>query len=247
MVTTKLTERDDHMPPRGKQASGLLTQQKMLRSAATQFLEKGYEGATTAEIARGAGMTASSFFRAYPSKEALLLEFVKWIFKGQYDLAQKISGSDDPMLICAVEGGLELYTAELTEQLRELYVTAYSLPSTSLYIYRVMSERLFQVFSQFMPEAKAKDFYEMEIASAGMIRGYMAVPCDMYFTIEDKVVRFLDCALKLYSVEQKRRDEIIATTMSMDIHGTAEDIVASTIKKIEEGLPITGQLIYETI
>ena len=40
---------------RGKQASGLLTQQKMLRAAVKLFLEKRYEGTTTAEIARAAG------------------------------------------------------------------------------------------------------------------------------------------------------------------------------------------------
>lgn len=232
------------MPPRGKQPSGLLTQQKMLRAAVSHFLEKGYERATTAEIAKSAGMTPSSFFRAYPNKEALLLEFVKWIFTGQYDLAQRISGADDPMLICAVEGGLEIHTAELSEQLRELYVAAYSLPTTSLYIYRVMSERLYQVFSQFQPDAKAKDFYELEIASGSMIRGYMAVPCDMYFTVEDKVTRFLDCALKLYNVQKAERENIISTTLSMDLHATAADIVRSTVKKVEEGLPIEGQLIY---
>ncbi len=232
------------MPPRGKQPSGLLTQQKMLRSAATQFMEKGYEGATTAEIARNAGMTPSSFFRAYPNKEAILLEFVKWIFVGQYDLAQKISGSDDPMVICAVEAGLELHTAELSEQLRELFVTAYSLPTTSNYIYRVMSERLYQVFRHLMPEAKAKDFYEMEIASASMIRGYMAVQCDMYFTIEAKITRFLDCALKLYNTEEKERKRIIDLTLSMDLHSTAENIVSSTLKKVESGEPIAGRLIY---
>lgn len=232
------------MPPKGKQPSGLLTQQKMLRSAVMQFLEKGYAGATTAEIARNAGMTPSSFFRAYPSKEALLLELVKWIFVGQYDLAQQISGSDDPMVICAVEGALELYTAEMSEQLRELYVAAYSLPSTSLYIYRVMSERLYRVFHEFQPDAKAKDFYEMEIASGSMIRGYMAVPCDMYFTIEDKITRFLSCALKLYNVDETAQTQIIAYTLSLDIRKTAEDILRSTVRKVEEGLPITGQLIY---
>lgn len=232
------------MPPRGKQPSGLLTQQKMLRAAIIQFLEKGYDGATTAVIARNAGMTPSSFFRAYPSKDALLLDLVKWIFVGQYDLAQKISGSDNPMLICAVEAGLELHTAELSEQLRDLYVTAYSLPSTSTYIYRVMSERLYKVFSPYQPEAKAKDFYEMEIASASMIRGYMAVPCDMYFTIEAKITRFLDCALKLYDIGEKERKQIIEDTLAMDLRSIAEDILRSTVKKVEEGMPITGQLIY---
>lgn len=47
---------------RGKQASGLLTQQKMLRAAVKLFLEKRYEGTTTAEIARAAGMAAKLVF-----------------------------------------------------------------------------------------------------------------------------------------------------------------------------------------
>lgn len=232
------------MPPRGKQPSGLLTQQKMLRSAIIQFLENGYAGATTAAIARDAGMTPSSFFRAYPSKDALLLDLVKWIFVGQYELAQKISGSDDPMLVCAVEAGLELHTAELSEQLRELYVTAYSLPSTSSYIYRVMSERLYEIFGPYQPDTKAKDFYEMEIASASMIRGYMAVPCDVYFTIEAKITRFLDCSLKLYNIDEAARKRIIEATLSMDLHAIAEDIVHSTVRKVTDGMPISGKLIY---
>lgn len=232
------------MPPKGKQASGLLTQQKMLRAAVPHFLEKGYEGASTADIARDAGMSPASFFRAFSSKEAMLLEFVKWIFVGQYDLAQKISGSDDPIIVCAVESALEIHTAELSEPLRELYVAAYSLPSTSSYIYRVMSDRLYKVFSKFQPDAQAKDFYEMEIASASMIRGFMAVPCGPYFTVENKISRFLDCALKLYSVEKEAREEIIAKTLAIDVHTIAEDIVKTTVKKVEDGLPISGQLIY---
>ena len=90
---------------RGKQASGLLTQQKMLRAAVKLFLEKGYEGTTTAEIARAAGMTPSSFFRAFPSKEALLLELVRRMFGGQFDLAGQHSGAADPVFLYAVEDG----------------------------------------------------------------------------------------------------------------------------------------------
>lgn len=232
------------MPPKGKQPSGILTQQKMLRAAVPHFLSKGYEGASTADIARDAGMSPASFFRAFPSKEAMLLEFVKWIFVGQYDLAEKVSNSTDPIIVCAVENALELHTAELSEPLRELYVAAYSLPTTSTYIYQVMSERLFKVFSQFQPEAEAKDFYEMEIASASMIRGYMAVPCSPYFTIENKISRFLDCALKLYSIDKEAREELIAKTLALDLRSIAEDIVSTTVNKVENGLPIAGQLIY---
>ena len=189
------------MPLRGKQASGLLTQQKMLRAAVKLFLEKGYEGTTTAEIARAAGMTASSFFRAFPSKEALLLELVQRMFSGQFDLAEQHSAAQDPVLLYAVETAIQLHIAELTEPLRELYVTAYTLPSTSAYLYRSTAKRLEGIFGDYLPDAEAKDFYEMEIASAGMMRSFMAVPCDVYFTEERKIARFLECALKLYNVQ----------------------------------------------
>ena len=57
---------------RGKQASGLLTQQKMLRAAVKLFLKKRYEGTTTAEIARAAGMPPSSFFRVGGHRSELI-------------------------------------------------------------------------------------------------------------------------------------------------------------------------------
>ena len=193
------------MPLRGKQASGLLTQQKMLRAAVKLFLEKGYEGTTTAEIARAAGMTPSSFFRAFPSKEALLLELDKRMFSGQFALAEQHSAAQDPVLLYAVETAIQLHIAELTEPLRELYVTAYTLPSTSAYLYRSTAKRLEGIFGDYLPDAEAKDFYEMEIASTGMMRSFVAVPCDMYFTVERKIARFLECALKLCNVPPERR------------------------------------------
>ena len=162
------------MPLRGKQASGLLTQQKMLRATVKLFLEKRYEGTTTAEIARAAGMPPSSFFRAFPSKEALLLELDKRMFSGQFALAEQHSAAQDPVLLYAVETAIQLHIAELTEPLRELYVTAYTLPSTSAYLYRSTAKRLEGIFGDYLPDAEAKDFYEMEIASTGMMRSFVA-------------------------------------------------------------------------
>ena len=185
---------------RGKQASGLLTQQKMLRAAVKLFLEKRYEGTTTAETARAAGMPPSSFFRAFPSKEALLLELDKRMFSGQFTLAEQHSAAR------ALRGG-DGYPAphRRAEPLRKLYVTAYTLPSTSAYLYRSTAKRLEGIFGDYLPDAEAKDFYEIEIASTGMMRSFVAVPCDMYFTVERKIARFLECALKLYNVPPERR------------------------------------------
>ena len=84
-------------------------------------------------------------------------------------------------------------------------MTAYTLSSTSAYLHRSTAKRLEGIFGDDLPDAEAKDFYEMEIASTGMMRSFVAVPCDMYFTVERKIARFLECALKLYNVLPERR------------------------------------------
>lgn len=47
-----------------------------------------------------------------------------------------MDSAEDSLLLYGLETGLQLHITELSEPLRELYVTAYSLPSTSDYIYK---------------------------------------------------------------------------------------------------------------
>ena len=221
--------------PKGKLLNGLVTQQKVLRAAVALFLEKGYTRTTTGEIAKAAGIGQSSFFHVFPSKEALLLELVKRMFGGQFDLAGQYSGEDDPVFLYAVETALQLHIAELSEPLRELYVVGYSLPTTSAYIYHSTAKRLQTIFGPYLPDAQPKDLYEMEIASASIMRGFMAVPCNVYFTIEAKITRFLDCALKLYDVPKEKRAAITATILQMDLHAMASGIIQKTVQQAEKG------------
>ena len=37
------------------------------------------------------------------------------------------------------------------------------------------------------------------------MRGFMSVPCDVYFTMDAKISRFLDCSLKLYDVPKEKQ------------------------------------------
>ena len=208
---------------------------KGITAAVALFLEKGYTRTTTGEIAKAAGIGQSSFFHVFPSKEALLLELVQRMFGGQFDLAEQHSVEEDPVFLYAVETALQLHIAELTEPLRELYVTAYTLPSTSAYLYRSTAKRLEGIFGDYLPDAEAKDFYEMEIASAGMMRSFMAVPCDVYFTVERKIARFLECALKLYNVPVERRREVTAAVLQLDLHAMAAGIIRTTVQQAEKG------------
>lgn len=227
---------------RGLQHRGIVRRNKMLNAAIKLFLKNGYEKTTTASIAKGAGMTPSSFFAAFESKEELLLTLEKIMFSNQFESAGQFGGvSDDPVLLYSIETSLQIYITELSEPLRELYVMSYSLPTTSEYIYSSMAGRLQKTFSKYMPDANLKDFYEMDIASAGIMRAYMAKPCDLYFTIENKLTRFLQSSLTLYSVPKEVQAQITDSVLKMDLRSYAEQMIRRMAEMAEAGIALVSE------
>ena len=75
---------------------------------------------TTADITGAAGIAQRSFFHVFPSKEALLLELVRRMFGGQFDLAGQHSGAADPVFLYAVETALSLSIATAQRKARSL-------------------------------------------------------------------------------------------------------------------------------
>ena len=227
---------------KGLQPKGIVRRNKMLHAAIKLFLKNGYEKTTTASIAKEAGMTPSSFFATFENKEELLLTLAKIMFGNQFESAGQFGGvSDDPVLFYSIETSLQMYITELSEPLRELYVMTYSLPTTSEYIYGSMAERLQKIFSKFMPDAKLKDFYEMDIASAGIMRAYMAKPCDLYFTIENKLTRFLQSSLTLYFVPKKVQAQIMDSILRIDLQSYAEQMIQRMETMAENGIPLVSE------
>ena len=223
------------MAGHGLQARGIARRNRMLKAATFLFLEQGYDKTTTTQIAKAAGMSQASFFAAFESKEAILLELTKIMFSSQFVAAAAMMPTDDPLLLYALETGLQLHITELSEPLRELYVATYSLPSTSEYVYQNTTEKLIKIFAPYLPEAQEKDFYELEIASASITRGFMARPCDLYFTMERKLRRYLSCCFRIYKVPQEVYAPVIEAALRRDLKSDAEKIIAATVQRAELG------------
>ncbi|MDY6314502.1 MAG: TetR/AcrR family transcriptional regulator [Clostridia bacterium] len=215
---------------------GIERRNKMIHAAVVLFLENGYEKTTTAHIAKAAGFSATSFFAAFSTKEELLLTLVKFMFSGQFLGAEQLSAfSDDPLILYGIETGIQINIIEISEALREIYVAAYSLPSTSDYIYATMADKIENIFGRYVPGGEKKDFYELEIASGSIMRGFMAKPCDIYFTVENKIKRFLDCSMRIYGVPDEKRQEVINAVLLLDLNAAAENIISTAIATAERG------------
>ena len=74
------------------------------------------------------------------------------------------------------------------------------------------------------------ELFELELASAGVTRSYMSVPCDMYFTMERKIRRYLSCCFRLYCVPEKEYAPYVERVLQTDLHQVAENIVAETVQ-----------------
>ena len=223
------------MAGHGLQARGIARRNKMLKAATFLFLEQGYEKTTTTQIAKAAGMSQASFFAAFESKEAILLELTKIMFSSQFVAAAAMMPADDPLLLYALETGLQLHITELSEPLRELYVATYTLSSTSEFVYQNTTKKLMKIFGPYLPEAQENDFYELEIASASVTRGFMARPCDMYFTMERKLRRYLSCCFRIYKVPEEVYAPVIEAALARDLKSDAEKIIAATVQRAELG------------
>lgn len=221
---------------KGLQPKGIARRNKMLLAAIQLFLEQGYEKTTTAQISRAAGMSPTSFFAAFENKEALLLKLTQIMFENQFEKARSFAENHEPLMVYCLETALQINITELSEPLREIYVMAYTLPSTSEYIYRSTAIQIKNIFAAYMPDAEDKDFYEMDIASGSITRGFMAKPCDMYFTLDRKIRRYLDCCLKLYNVPTEKRNSLIEAVLAVDLNSVAAKLIEEIVAKAETGL-----------
>lgn len=166
-------------------SASLPVKKRILTVCVKLFLEKGYEQTTLAEINEKAGVSYSSFQNIFRAKDGVLTELVEFMFKNQFTMARSATGGKlPPVQVYAVETALQMTLTELNENLREIYIEAYTQKEASEYIHRETSKELYQIFGPYQPELTPRDFYDMEIGSAGIMRGYMAHPCDGELTLE---------------------------------------------------------------
>lgn len=207
---------------------------KMLYTAAQLFLQKGYAMTSLKEISAEAGTNTGVLTRTFGSKENILAVLVKYVLEEQFGNAREMvrEKTDDEILFYAAETVLQLYIVEANENIRELYCTAYSLTSTTKIIQEMITEKLEVIFKAHLPDLETKDFYMHEIASGGIMRGFMTIPCDMWFTMDKKVDAFLESTFKIYDIRQEKIKEAIAFVKQFDYETIAKNVIDAMIEKI---------------
>ena len=173
-------------------SASLPAKKRILTVCVRLFLEKGYKRSTLAEIIEKADVSYSTFQNIFRAKDGVLTELVEFMFSNQFAMARDEAGAKlPPVYVYAVETAIQMTLTELNENLREIYIEAYTEKEASEYIFRETAKELHGIFGSYLPDATERDFYDMEIGSASIMRGYMAHPCDAELTLEKKLRLFL--------------------------------------------------------
>ena len=209
------------------------TKRKILTVCVRLFLEQGYKNTSVSQIVDEAGVARGSYLNLFPTKDKILLDLTETMFGGQFGVARSIADSKlPPVYAYAVETAIQLTLTELNENLREIYIEAYSLPDTSEYIYLHTTAELKQIFGEDFPDNTESDFYEMEIGTAGLMRSYMARKCDIHFPLERKLSRFLTAAMRVYRVPEDELEQTVRFVERLDIRSIAERVMHSLFQTL---------------
>lgn len=214
--------------------TSLPTKNHVLAVSARLFLAQGYHDTTIREIAAMAGVSVSSVQNFFRSKEGLLCELVPLMFNGQFRAARQAAPVKlSPMYIYAAETALQLVLTEQNENLREIYLEAYTAPETVEFIHQNTARELMQIFGDRFPDYELSDFYELDIGSSGLMRSYMARPCDIHFSMQRKIERFLSSSLCIYRVSEEEIGQVLAFVRSLDLEAAAEEVVQRLFAMLE--------------
>lgn len=228
-------------------SASLPAKRRILTVCVKLFLEKGYKRTTVAEIVQKADVSNSTFQNIFRAKDGVLTELVEFMFDNQFGMARRITDADlPPVFVYAVETAIQLTLTELNENLREIYIEAYTQNEASEYIFRQTAKELHAIFGSYHPEMTERDFYIMELGSAGIMRGYMAHPCSEDFPLEEKLDAFFRLSLGGYGVPAEEIERVVQKIRSLDIRAIAQGVMQQLFHALEMryaftlGTPETG-------
>ena len=206
---------------------------RILAACARLFLEKGYTNTRVAEVLKAADVSASTFQNIFRTKDGVLTEFVRIMFGSQFGAAKQMAvNAPSPAHVYAAETALQLALTELNENLRDVYLEAYTCPDTLALIHRRTARELQAAFGAYLPEATAADFLEMEVGTAGMMRAYMARRCGADFPLERKISRFLTMSLRVFRVPEDERARIITHVATLDMYLLARRVMNALFESL---------------
>ncbi len=205
--------------------ASLPAKRRIMTTCVQLFLEKGYKKTTLAEIIEKAEVSYSTFQNIFRAKDGVLTELVQFMFQSQFMMARSSTAALPPIYVYALETAIQLTLTELNENIREIYIEAYTQKEALDYIQHETTKELYQIFGGYQPELTEYDFYLLELGSSGIMRGYMIHPCDGDFPLEKKLRIFISMTLQAFCVPDEEIAGVLQFIAGMNIRELSEQVL----------------------
>ena len=170
-----------------------------------------------------------------PTKKRILQVCVKLFLEQGYkkttmaEIIEKsgVSSSSFQNIFRAKDGVLTELVQFMFENQFSMARSAASVKLPPVYVYAVET-----AIQMTLTELTERDFYELEIGSAGIMRGYMAHPCDAELTLEKKLRLFFTMSLRAYNVPEEEIGRVIRFVEGLDIRTISEQVMQKLFKAL---------------
>lgn len=176
-----------------------------------------------AQIVSGANVSNSSFQNIFHAKDGVLTELVEFMFGSQFSVSRKVVGNRSPIYVYAVDCALELTLTELNDNLREIYLEAYSHEDALATIHEHCMAEMRGIFAPYLPNITDDEFYALEVGTAGLVRAFMDERCSERMSLERKLDGFLTLNLRGLKVPEQEIRSILNFIHTLDIEDLAEE------------------------
>ena len=127
------------------------------------------------------------------------------MFENQFAMARSTAGRQlPPVCVYAVETAIQMTLTELNENLREIYLEAYTQKEASEHILRETAKELFGIFGPYQPE----------------------------LTLEKKLRLFLTMSLRAYNVPKEETEQAIRFVEGLDIRTISEQVMQALLRAL---------------
>ena len=186
-------------------SASLPSKKRILTVCVRLFLEQGYKKTTVSEIVHKAEVSNSSFQNIFRAKDGVRTELAAFMFENQFAMARSTAGRQlPPVCVYAVETAIQMTLTELNENLREIYLEAYTQKEASEHILRETAKELFGIFGPYQPE----------------------------LTLEKKLRTFLTMSLRSYHVPEDEIKKAVDFIGGMDIRAVSERVMHELFKAL---------------
>ena len=149
------------------------TRQRLLDAAAEVFAERGYEGATLADIARRAGFTTGAIYSRFRDKAELLLAVVERILASLQEAAVEAATGEDLGALSSRFTDAE--SASMRALVLEAHVAARRNPAVGEVLRRFQSDRL-DALTRTVKEAQSAGEIDPGVDAGTVATLFMAIP-----------------------------------------------------------------------